>query len=178
MGTKIESIKLFENSISNVKKGDLSELKMLYIEERRGIFLFILSIVKDYGVAEDILHDVFIKIIINSEKYKRNTNAKAWIMTIARNLSLNYLNKNKHINFKENIEVVANNKLQEIESEIEFLRMIEPLSEIEKQIIILRLNVGFSYIQIAKILDISIVNARAKYSRGIKKLRLNEKDRI
>ena len=56
--------------------------------------------------------------------------------------------------------------------------MIEPLSEIEKQIIILRLNVGFSYIQIAKILDISIVNARAKYSRGIKNLRLNEKDRI
>ena len=99
-------------------------------------------------------------------------------MTIARNLSLNYLNKSKHINFKENIEVVANNELQEIESEIEFLRMIEPLSEIEKQIIILRLNVGFSYIQIAKILDISIVNARAKYSRGIKKLRLNEKDRI
>ncbi|MGL5646239.1 MAG: RNA polymerase sigma factor [Clostridium sp.] len=176
MGSKFESLDIFETSIVGVNEGDLEKLRDLYIEEKRGIFLFILSMVKDYGVAEDLLQDVFVRIIRSSDSYKRGTNAKAWILTIARNLSLNYLNRFKKIIVSDDIEICSDGEFEILESSMEFLRMIEPLSEIEKGIIILKLNVGLSYFQISKILGISIINARAKYSRAIKKLRVSFKE--
>ncbi|MGL4849479.1 MAG: RNA polymerase sigma factor [Clostridium sp.] len=176
MMSNLESLDIFETSITEANEGDLERLKDLYIEERRGIFLFILSMVKDYGEAEDLLQDVFVRIISSSDSYKKGTNAKAWILTIARNLSLNYLNRSKRIKVDNEIEISSSGDFEDLESHIEFLRMIEPLSEVEKGIIILKLNVGLSYIQISKVLGISIINARAKYSRAIKKLRVSFKE--
>ncbi|MGL4875897.1 MAG: RNA polymerase sigma factor, partial [Clostridium sp.] len=77
MMSNLESLDIFETSITEANEGDLERLKDLYIEERRGIFLFILSMVKDYGEAEDLLQDVFVRIISSSDSYKKGTNAKA-----------------------------------------------------------------------------------------------------
>lgn len=176
MGVNIGRVELFESSVVKAKEGDLSKLKELYISERRGIFLFILSFVKDYEVAEDLLHETFIKIIEKSYTYKCESNAKAWILTIAKNLSLSYLTRNKRVEVKEEIIIEDKEEFGEVEGYIDFLRMIEDLNEVEKQIIILKLNAELSYIQISKIMGISILAARAKYSRAIKKLRIIKKD--
>lgn len=56
------------------------------MEVRKPIFLFILSIVEDYHMTEDLLHETFIKIMLNIDKYKKGTNVKAWMLSIARNV--------------------------------------------------------------------------------------------
>ena len=46
-------------------------------------------------MAEDIMQETFIKVINNNDKFIMGSNAKAWIYTIARNTSLNYLKATK-----------------------------------------------------------------------------------
>ena len=152
--------------------GDDESLRRLYLELKRPIFVLALSIVNDYQVAEDILQETFIKIISNSEGYKKGSNAKAWIMTIARNISFNYLKKIKREELKDKLVVEGKgNFTEEVESTMEFLRLIEELNQEEKEIVALRLSAGLSHMQISKVLNISLLNVRAKYSRAIKKLK-------
>ncbi|MGG7176774.1 RNA polymerase sigma factor [Clostridium paraputrificum] len=154
------------------KDGDDESLGRLYSELKRPIFVLALSIVNDYQVAEDILQETFIKIMNNSEGYKKGSNAKAWIMTIARNISLNHLKKVKREEIRDDLAISGDgNFTEEVESTMEFLRLIEELNQEEKEIVALRLSAGISHMQISKLLNISLLNVRAKYSRAIKKLK-------
>lgn len=144
----------------------------LYIKLKKPIFILSLSLVNDYHMAEDMMQETFIKVINNNEKFSKGSNAKAWIYTIARNTSLNYLKTRKNEVLKEEIITQDNkNSCEEVLSSMEFLRMIEPLNLEEKQIVALRLSCNLGYFQISKILNISVVNLRKKYSRAIKKLK-------
>lgn len=150
------------------------KLEFLYMEFRKPIFLLALSIVRDYQMAEDIMQETFLKVMKNSESYKEMGNAKAWIMTITRNISLNYLKKSKREEAKEEFVIESeDNFTEDVEGTMEFFRIIQDLNEEERQIIALKLLGGLGYIQIAKILKISLVSARKKYSRAIKKLRVS-----
>ncbi len=172
MISKAENIIDFDELLTKSKTGDNKSINKLYIQLKRPIFVLALSMLNDYHAAEDILQETFIKVIGNPNGYKSGSNAKAWILTITRNLCLNYIKKNKREELRDEFVLCDNNSFTEdIESSMEFLRMLEPLEEQEKEIIALRLAASLSYKQIAEILDISIFNARSKYSRGIKKLR-------
>ena len=168
-----ENIINFDDLLTKSKNGDNEAIKNLYIELKKPIFILALSILNDYYAAEDILQETFIKVMSNPHGYKSGSNAKAWIFTVTRNMCLNYIKKNKKEELKEEFFEKSDeiSITENIESSIEFLRMIEPLEKDEKQIIALRLSARLSYKQIAEILNLSILNSRAKYSRGIKKLR-------
>ena len=49
------------------------------------------GVVKDSFLAEDVVQDSFLKIVKNIDKYKKGTNAYAWVCKIVRNTALNAL---------------------------------------------------------------------------------------
>ena len=158
--------------LTRLREKDNEALERLYLELKRPIFIFILSIVKDYHIAEDILQETFIKVINNSESYEKGSNAKAWIFSIARNISLNQIKLRKREELKEDIIKVDSTLFtEEVESAMEFLRLIEPLESEEREIVALKLSAGLGHKQIAETLNISVINSRAKYSRAIRKLK-------
>lgn len=59
------------------------------------MFAVALGIVRDRALAEDVVHDSLIKIAKHAHKYRRNTSALGWIMTIVRNTALDYARKRK-----------------------------------------------------------------------------------
>jgi len=126
--------------------------------------------VKDYHLAEDILQETFTKIIRNEEKFEKGSNAKAWIYKIAKNTAINYINKRRNEELMDELFIKDNRDFhEEVESTMEFIRLIAPLSEEERVILALRLSSNLSYVEISKLLNISVINLRKKYSRAIKK---------
>lgn len=161
-----------DNLLKNFKTNNEECVTELYLQLKKPLFIFCLSIVNDYYAAEDILHDTFIKVINNAKSYKNGSNAKAWIFTIARNTALNYINKSKNEIIQDNIEFnEAIHFTEEIESSMEFLNLIKDLEESEKEILALRLGADLDYKTIAKTLNISSVSARKRYSRAVKNLK-------
>ncbi len=65
---------------------------------------FILSKVKDKAVADDILQNTFIKIHTKLESLKDEAKVKSWVMTIARNATMDYFKSNA---FSQSIEDIS-----------------------------------------------------------------------
>lgn len=160
----------YDRLVINIADGNLSYLSELYLKLKKPILAFALSILGDYYAAEDIVQDTFLKISSNASSYHKGTNARAWIFSIARNLCFNSLKSKKSVELTETIAETNDNSFEEkVASAIDFNQLIKPLDETEKQIFVLHFYGGLKKSQIARIMDISPVNVRAKYFKSFKK---------
>jgi RNA polymerase sigma-70 factor (ECF subfamily) len=61
---------------------------------------------RNHATAEDIVQEAFLKTIYNAPLMQNETQLRAWIKVLTKNLTLNYLRKNKKIHNHENVESV------------------------------------------------------------------------
>lgn len=71
------------------------EFIKIYMKYKTPVYFYVLSILKDAGLSEDIMQETFIKVRTNIYKYDSINNLRTWIMKIARNLALNCLRDRK-----------------------------------------------------------------------------------
>jgi DNA-directed RNA polymerase specialized sigma subunit, sigma24 homolog len=77
---------------------------------KKPIFYNILSYVKSYEIAEDLLQETFVNFLKNLKKFDKNKSVLAYLMVLSKNLSLDYLKKNKEIISEDNeLDLAINN---------------------------------------------------------------------
>ena len=59
---------------------------------------FALSLTSNTDDANDLVQETYLKILTSEEKYEEDTNLKAWVLTIMRNIFINDYRKRKRIN--------------------------------------------------------------------------------
>jgi RNA polymerase sigma-70 factor (ECF subfamily) len=64
------------NCVENVQK--------LFLENQAGLYGYVLSIVRDFSLAQDIVQDTFLIVTRKAAQFDPNTNFVAWVYTIAR----------------------------------------------------------------------------------------------
>ena len=82
-----------DNLMLHIARGDEVAFEELYNQTKSGLYSFILSICKNHHLAEDVMQNTYIRIRLSANMYKAGSNTLAWIYTIAKNLTLNELNK-------------------------------------------------------------------------------------
>lgn len=148
-------------------------LKILYEEYKEAIFLFILSIVKNKSIAEDLTQDTYIRIIKYHDSYNPLYNPKTWIFQIAKNVSYTYLDKQKEISIKDEILeplLDSKNKIKLDESYM-IREYLSNLNEIDRNIVLLHIFGGLKHYEIAKIVRLTHSNVKQRYRKIIKKLK-------
>ncbi len=146
---------------------DMDALGTLYIKMKDSVFGLALMYTKSFSDAEDIVHDTFIAVWKNAAKYRQDS-PKAWIMKIARNISLTYIKKQNRIaELDENI--CSDDFRERISNSIMLENMLSHLNEKEREIVMLYAH-GFSHEEISKITGKPCGTVRWKYSNAIKKL--------
>jgi RNA polymerase sigma-70 factor (ECF subfamily) len=121
--------------------------------------------------AEDILQESFVKIFTRIKTYENKGNFEGWLKRVVVNTCINYLKKNKK--FSDHVEI---NNLQNLDVKeesiasrllgkqvIECLRML-PVGY--RTVINLYAIEGFSYKEIADILEVEESTCRSQYIRG------------
>jgi len=138
------------------------------------LYFFILKKVKNKNVTNDIFQNTFLKIHNNLSNLEKEEKARAWIFQIARNEIFNHFNK-------ESVYVEKLGANKEISSENYehiccFDKFINDLPEIYKQVIELIYIKGQKQKDVAKELEISLENvkARIKRAKDILKKKFNE----
>lgn len=171
-GPKIFNNSAFDAMIINIAEGNLSFLADLYYQLRKPLFLYSLSILHDYYAAEDVTQETFIKIVNSSGTYQWNTNAKAWIYSITRNLALNELKARKK-NDELNLDIQgAGAPFEErIDSIQEFNQLIAPFTGLDREILVLRFCNQLKYKEIATVVGGSPGSIRDRCFRALKKLK-------
>ena len=69
-------------------EGDASAFETLVQRYQRPLFHFILRSVRERDRAEELLQDVFLKVIQRSSEFQGNSKFSTWLYTIARNLCI------------------------------------------------------------------------------------------
>lgn len=132
--------------------------------------------IQDDSECEDILQEVFLKLLLKNPKFKSEEHKRNWLLRVAINKSKDY-----HRSFwKKNIEVAEKQiELVSDEKETEIQGYIAALPKKYKDVIILHYFFGYSVKEISEILRIGESSVKMRLSRARSKMRtdMEEGDR-
>lgn len=166
--------------IAQYRNGSEAAFDLLVDRYHSKVFTTIYLIVKDQAVAEDLLQDVFVKVVqtIHSDRYSEEGKFQPWLMRIAHNLAIDFFRKAKRyptILMEDGSNLF--NSLQFAESSVEDLRvreetlemvkkLIEELPETQKEVLVMRHYLDMSFQEIADQTGVSINTAlgRMRYA--------------
>lgn len=134
------------SALARIAQNDNSALEIIYDECSKSIYFFALSYLKNVCLAENILQDTFVVILEKAHLYRHSKNARAWILQITKNLCLNYLKRSKYESEFASKSLTSSPDFQEcLENSLELTCILKNLSEEERNILILKLEYGFTY---------------------------------
>ena len=166
--------------------GNRTSIEILIDRHRKKIFTYILMVVKDKCLAEDIFQDTFIKVIksLREGRYKDNGRFLSWVIRIAHNLMIDHFRKEKQLNTISNdsyeTDIFNSKKFAEktIEEEMvhnqitkDVRRLIQELPEDQREVVILRHFCGLSFKEIAEQTNVSINTALGRMRYALINLR-------
>ncbi|MDD2427540.1 MAG: RNA polymerase sigma factor [Eubacteriales bacterium] len=163
-----------ENQIKSLANGDTSAMGSLYERAKSAVYGLSLSIVKNSHDAEDVMQDTFIRVYEGSASYRAEGKPMAWILRIARNLSLDIVRSNPAQELSLEAEWILDADSDFSESSLDKLvlkMVLSQLDEEERQIVMLHSVERLKHREIAEILDIPLGTELSKYHRSLKKLR-------
>lgn len=145
---------------------DQDLIRSWYEQYKNGIFRYTLTITKNPQLAEDILHDTFVKIL-SGGIHCTPGKEQAWLYRIARNLCYDRLRRAKR-------EQAHTKTPARSDVRFEYIDLISPLSPKEREIITLKIVGNLSHKEIAAVLGITSAAAQKRYERAISILREKE----
>lgn len=165
--------------------GDQSSLEILIRRHKNRIFAYILMIVKEKELAEDLFQDTFIKVIntIRSGSYKEEGKFIQWAMRIAHNLIIDHFRKSKRIPTIENrddfdIFDKVRIPVESIEERIiteqihkDVKKLIDYLPKEQREVLVMRHYGDMSFKDIAEVTNVSINTALGRMRYALINLR-------
>lgn len=172
--------------ISRYLQGNQASLEKLIIRHKNKVFAYILMIVKDKELADDIFQDTFIKVIntIKAGNYKEEGKFIQWVMRIAHNLIIDHFRKSKRIpvvdNSNDEFDIFDTISLTDPSVEERMVRdqihsdvrkLIEYLPPEQKEVLFMRHYSEMSFKDIAEQTNVSINTALGRMRYALINLR-------
>ncbi len=159
--------------IKRITRGENEALEELFLLYKEKVFRMALAILGDRFLAEDVVQETFLRVQQNAKSYQFRNSEREWIMTIAHNVAIDILRKRKRETVKE--EILSQRReitdaVTDCDNGTGFLQLIEPLNELDRQIVSLHLISELKHREIAHILNMSISAVKKRYERAIKRI--------
>lgn len=167
-------------------KGDKNSLEILIRRHKSRVFSYILLIVKNQELAEDIFQETFIKVIrsLKRGKYIENGKFVSWVLRISHNLVIDHFRKEKLkgtiSNDNSEVDIFNSQKFSEdtIEDQLvnnqilsEVRELIKELPDDQQQVIYMRHYMELSFKEIADQTGVSINTALGRMRYALINLR-------
>jgi RNA polymerase sigma factor (sigma-70 family) len=166
-----------EDIMLEVKQGNTDLLANLFKRHHKHLFNFFLQTGVGYNESEDLMQQVFYRILKYRQSYLENANFKKWMFTIARNIMRRHFEKQKR-QPEQGLPLILFNKIDDRseemgkEEEIKALyKALERIPPSDRELINLSRFQGMKYEDIAEITGTSVGAIKVKMHRAIKKLR-------
>ncbi|MEY4278027.1 MAG: hypothetical protein RL377_31 [Bacteroidota bacterium] len=177
--------------IQSFQEGNTRAFDALLDRHQERIYNTILFMVKDSYLAEDLIQEIFIKIIDNLKQRKYNEEGKflPWALRIAHNFCVDHFRKVKRTptiktsDDQDLFEVInhsdhsADYKMTRKQTHQNIQQLVDLLPEEQREIIVLRHYANLSFKEIASMTNCSINTALGRMRYGLINLRkmMNER---
>lgn len=162
--------------LDNLSKGiackDEKSFELLYNKMYKLVYLVCLGVVKNEASAQDLAQETFITVWNKSSEFKGGS-YKAWILTIAKNKSLNYIKRSSRVipvGQDYELDAICDHAQGSLEESVILKIVLQELDDMDAQIVLLKLS-GMKMKEIAELFGIPRGTASWRYSEALKKLK-------
>ena len=159
--------------IKKLKNRSLSTFEKVYYQYKNLVFYHAYSIVNNKEDADDITQNTFIKLMKNIDAIDDNSSLKALLSKIAKNEAIDVYRRNANRKEIYN-EDLLNNQADGSNNEKDFnviISLNNTLEELDAKIVSLKIVYDYSFIEIAKELEITLGTVQARYYKALEQLK-------
>ncbi|HLZ80185.1 MAG TPA: RNA polymerase sigma factor [Ktedonobacteraceae bacterium] len=164
--------------IRRIVGGDQHALSDLFIHYRQPLFHYLLQFTTDHGLAEELLQDIFVAVWRNAYTFAGKSAVKAWLFGIARRRACKTLCR-RELSFTDlaGLETMPANDPEPEASLLarmahaELMETIACMTVVQREVLLLVFMHGFSYQEVADILDVPIGTVKSRLSSAKRSLR-------
>ncbi len=162
-----------------VKEGETQKLGLLYERYKKRLFGFFYQMNKDAGLSEDLVQNVFVKILKYKHTYTEESKFVVWLFQIARNASYDSFKKSKKYIHRDIDDVGygisggddVQGAIIERENTITLKKAMALLPPEKKELIVLSKFKELKYREVGEIIGCTEGNARLKVHRAMNDLK-------
>ena len=179
-------VKSDKELIERYQDGDVHSFELLIGRYQKQVYSYILTLVKDKQLADDVFQDTFVKVIqtIKSKGYKDDGRFVQFAMRIAHNLVIDHFRKENRIptvesssedyNYIDNVPITDHSVEQgmivdQVHSDLH--RMIAFLPDEQREVLRMRIFDDMSFKDIADVTNVSINTALGRMRYALINLR-------
>ena len=151
-----------------VQHGDREAFAVVYQELAQPIYTICPRITQSRATAEDIPHDVFVKLY-RTPPDDSVKNIRAWIFRMARNMSIDALRKNARTAGQDMV-FQPGDSFDRIHFRMDLEAAYGKLPRQEREILALHLNGQLNFKEIADIVSLSLPATYRKYRKALKSI--------
>jgi RNA polymerase sigma-70 factor, ECF subfamily len=167
-----------EDLMTAVRNGDLAKLGLLFERYHVALFDFLSWMTGDRTAAEDLVQDIFLRVLKYRASYQDQGSFETWLFRIARNARADYFRT------RRSLEPLADEAMERPEPGPGPMRRLEAdrerarlkrallqLREDKRELIVLARYRGMSHEQIAGLLGVETGAVKVRIHRALRELR-------
>ncbi len=161
-----------------VRDGDLDRLGVLFERHHQTLFNFFLGLTGNRSTSEDLVQEVFLRLLKYRHTYKGSSKFHVWMFRIARNARADYFRREKKphtpLMGDDNMPSEILTPTQELEQEQDFHLVHAALARLkdeDREVLLLSRFQNFRYQEIAATLGCQEGTIKARVHRAVQKLR-------
>jgi RNA polymerase sigma-70 factor (ECF subfamily) len=166
--------------IFKFKRGSSDALRCIYEKYRNYLLKLATALLYDVGVAEDVVHDVFLRFAQSSDQFKLNGSLKSYLRTCVVNAAHNKA-RAEQIRSSVNIDEIAPVAIDSNDSDYwailkeDSVKIADALAQLpyeQREIVVLHLLGEMKFREIAKSQNVPLKTIQSRYRYGLDKLRI------
>jgi RNA polymerase sigma-70 factor (ECF subfamily) len=175
------------------REGESRAFDVLVVRHRRGLFNFLLRSVQNRSRAEEMLQEVFLRVVRSKDRYEQTAKFTTWVYTIARNLCVD---ESRRAKFRRTVSLDAPRRGPGNEEGSPMLesvaadqvatdapqirqrvgRAIDALPDDQREVFLMRQVSGLSFKEIGEIVGAPENTVKSRMRYALDKLRTELKD--
>ncbi len=182
MSTKnqgLHDVNLYSDNklMEDVKEGKVEKMAVLFEKHHVSLFNFFMRLTGNRNISEDLVQDVFMRMLKYRSTYQGRSKFTLWMYQIARNAHIDFLRKKKNTlpldeQWSEPITSEAS-PAEKLEGGQEVQLIRQALAQLplkKREVLILSRYQNLKYKEIAELMDCHIGTVKAHVHRAIKEL--------
>lgn len=168
--------------VAGVARGDRAARERFFDHFYAGVYAYVARLVGDRHRAEDLTHEVFLKLHARLDRLDPDRDPAPWVFTVAVNTVRDHFRRRATHVDRESVDIdemvtppaaaapAADVELVRAEEHARVNSALDHLSAADRELILLRTWEGMDLVRIASVLDIRPDAARQRWSRAVRRL--------
>jgi RNA polymerase sigma factor (sigma-70 family) len=170
-----------EQIMQAVRAGDVGKLGMLFDKHHRGLFHYFLHVTSNTAVSEDLVQEVFFRILKYRHTYQTGTAVRPWMYQIGRNALIDHVSRNKgEVALPDGVDEIGvteaapglspERQAQNSQEAALLKRALRAMPQEKREVLIMSRFLELKYEEIATVLNCEVGTVKVRVHRALREL--------